>query len=246
MNRCRGVLAGLLALLPVAGAAAHTADCVDLLYFERPPYYQSAPDGSVGGLVATRVAEVVARAGVCARWRLMPANRHLREVERDRRPLCAVGWFRNPERERIGRFSAPLYRDRPLVAVARAGAGLKSHYPSADELLSRRDLILGVRAGFSYGAALDHAIETLGPRRYASTQSVAEQLAMVARGRVDYIFMGREEADHLLADPRWAMLRRVTFGDLPEGNRRYLLCSRRVPAAWLRAVDAEIEAPGQR
>jgi len=230
-------------LLAVAPLVALADDgCLELLYFERPPYYQALPGGAVGGLVASRAAAALEAAGVCYRWRALPAKRHLAEIERNEQAACAVGWFRTAERERYARFSAPLYRDRPLVAVAARAAGLKERYRSAAELLAQGNRVLGLRAGFSYGEELDAAIARIAPRTYTTAKPVVHLLQMLERGRVDFVFMAREEADYLLARGEHPGLMLISFADLPAGNTRHLLCSRRTPEAVLERIDAAIRA----
>jgi len=228
---------GLLALLWAMPAPVYPADCIDLLYFERPPYYRREASGQVGGLVGGRVRDAFDAAGICYRWVRLPANRHLARVRGAHTPVCAVGWFKTPERERFAKFSAPIYQDRSIIALARVAAGLKEHYGSVAELLKRRDWVLGRRAGFSYGARLDAEIASWKPRIYTSTRTDRALIEMLRRKRIDYVFMAREEADLLLRQNAQGVVR-IAFDDLSPGNRRYLLCARAVSDRRLAALDA--------
>ena len=82
-----------------------------LLYQERPPYTMHKSGGAVEGLLAEPVQQAAARAGIVVRWELTPSQRQLLLVQTGQEPVGGVGWFRNPEREKLGRFSRPLYRD---------------------------------------------------------------------------------------------------------------------------------------
>jgi len=232
----------LAAALSTPGeAAAESPECVDLLYFERPPYYQLDVQGQVTGLVAGPAARAFRKAGICYHWLKLPANRHLPRIRKNpQQPVCAVGWFQNSERKKFAQFSLPLYQDKPQVAVARKAAGLKKYYPFAADLLRQKNLVLGLRKGFSYGAHLDAAIARWQPPLYESSRAVSGLLQMLVHRRIDYVFMAREEADYLLRGDASQRLNTIVLGDMPWGNRRYLLCSKNLAESVMTRLNAAI------
>lgn len=234
---CAGVWAGLLGVwLCGWPVAAQAAEPLRLHYFVRPPLYYVDVDGKVRGLAAEPVEKALQRSGLIYRWQETPSNRQLLVVQSGRGQDCAVGWYYTAERAKLGRFSRPVYRSRPIVALVSDRIQLASGGP-VTQLLGRRDAILAVREQFSYGPELDRNIEQLAPRRVSSSQPIAEMMRLLQRGLADYLFASGEEADKLLVPGT----RVVTFSDLRAGEARYLYCSFAVSEQTMAAINRALE-----
>jgi polar amino acid transport system substrate-binding protein len=203
-----------------------------LHYQERPPYYATRADGSVGGLVADPAADALRRAGIAVQWALTPSQRQLALVQSGAGLQCGLGWFRNPERETRGRFSAPLYQDQPLVALARNEA-LQARTTSAAALLQSGSLRLLVKDGYSYGAWLDGLIAQAARPPLRTTVEPLQMSRMLRSGRADWMIVAPEEAQVL--EREGLHLTRLT--DAPDGPTRHLYCSSDVPATWMARID---------
>ncbi|WP_199155855.1 hypothetical protein, partial [Chromobacterium sp. ASV23] len=90
-------------------------------------------------------------------WVLVPANRVLENIKRNNEEICTPGWYKTPEREEYARFSLPIYKDKPLVGLARSDFNFKPGI-SAKELLSSPGIKLLVKQNFSQGAYMDALI----------------------------------------------------------------------------------------
>lgn len=66
---------------------------------------------------------------------------------------------------------------------------------------------------------------------------------MIIGGRFDYMFAVAEEARHIVAeDPEHSgHLTTVEIADAPNGNMRYLMCSKGIDAAMLKKINAAIK-----
>ena len=71
-----------------------------------------------------------------------PPQRQLLLVQTGDAGACGLGWFRNAERERLGRFSRPLYRDLPMGALVRADVPLADGVALATTLASGKQTVL--------------------------------------------------------------------------------------------------------
>ncbi|MDE2428233.1 MAG: hypothetical protein KGM99_05860, partial [Burkholderiales bacterium] len=87
------------------GATCHAEDKITLNYNERPPYIVPAADGSATGLTATPAANAFSTAGIPVTWTKIPPNRQLIVVQENKSANCAIGWFKNSERETFAKFS---------------------------------------------------------------------------------------------------------------------------------------------
>jgi polar amino acid transport system substrate-binding protein len=231
-----------LALSLVQAASGQTPSLLRVIYSERPPYAVTQPGGLVTGLTATPTTQALRAAGIPFQWLLLPSARALAVIKEGQGVDCGIGWFRNPERKAFAQFSKPLYQDRPMVALAHVDVPLRNGDRLADVLASR-ELIVLVKDKFSYGPYIDALLAQLKPTTTTTSVENAQMLQMIERHRVDLMFAAEEEAEQLLqmAGPRGAQaLKVVHFSDVPEGEKRYLMCSKQVPREWLDRIDAAL------
>ena len=70
--------------------------------------------------------------------------------------------------------------------------------------------------------------------------------AQLLLGRIDYMLMADEEVEAVRSALRtdFARLAQIRFEDMPEGQSRYLMCSRAVPSDWLERLNAALSNRG--
>jgi hypothetical protein len=155
---------------------------------------------------------------------------------------CLLGWFKNPERETFARYSIHIYEDKPTIALALAGNGkILADRPLADTLLSA-DLTLLRKKGYSYGRYIDALISKLLPRQDMTDAENVGMLKMIHSRRADYFFISEEEAHGLTTTSGLPQddFKFVRFTDMPTGNKRYLLFSKKVAVEEVARIDAAI------
>ncbi|MCU0969564.1 MAG: hypothetical protein MUF03_12235 [Rubrivivax sp.] len=225
-----------------AAAGPSTASAVVTLHYQdRPPYSAPGAGGVPRGLVADAARSAVEAAGLAVAWSLTPSQRQLALIQQGQGLHCGIGWYRNAEREALGKYSRPLYRDQPLGALARNDAGLVEGMPVGDALSGHAASLL-LKEGYSYGPVLDAAIAALpaAPRRTAAEMT---QIArMLAAGRAGWTIVAPEEAQELLAraDTPVSALRNIRLSQVPSGPTRHLYCNRAVPDDWLSRFDSAL------
>lgn len=230
----------VLLLLSLPSTASELPS-VTLHYQERPPYYQTRPDGGVQGLVVDSLLRALVRASLPYRLVLTPSQRQLLLIEGGQGLDCGIGWFRNPAREAKGRFSAMLYRDQPLGLIARASLG----WPEAigmREALMRSDARLLVKQGFSYGSQFDALLAQRTRPPEASSAEVPVLMRMLHADRADWMPVAPEEGQWLLGLPSDTPIppssfQLLRFADAPPGASRHLYCNKAVPTEWLQRLD---------
>ena len=214
-------------------------------YHERHPYYVSHGKG-VGGIIGDRITFVFEQAGIPLAWQKTPAKRQLDIIKKNSGREGAAGWFKTPKREIFAKFSRPLYQDQPTIALARADQELiQSHRTLADTLVDRRLRLLR-KDGYSYGGFIDRLLDQLQPNQTVTFADNVSMLKMIHIQRVDYLFIAREEADDLMtrAGLPASDFKKITFTDMPEGNRRYILFSRQVEDSTIDRLDRVIRQYG--
>ncbi len=227
---------------PDLPAATPAGDLVTIHYHERPPYYITGPLGAYG-LCADPAKIAFKKAGIPFRWEKTPASRQLDILKANSGRDCLLGWFKNPEREMFARYSIHVYEDRPTIALALAGNGkIIFERPLADTFLSENLMLLRKR-GYSYGRYIDAMISKLQPRQDITDAENIGMLKMIHSRRADYFFISEEEARVLTTTSGLPTsdFQYVHFTDMPTGNKRYLLFSKKVAAAEVARIDAAIK-----
>ncbi|HJV68982.1 transporter substrate-binding domain-containing protein [Ideonella sp.] len=224
-----------------AGALVQAGEVIELYYFERPPYVMRRPGSEdVVGLTATPAAQAFKGAGIAFRWVQLPTVRQLVTLKDSPTPACAVGWFRNAERDQQFKFTKPIYRDRPTVALARAD--FTPPAATLAETLRHPGLAVLVKDGFSYGPLIDGMLAQIRPARVVTSAETQAMARMVAAQRAHLMFAAEEEATYLAeqTDGPAAGLKVVHFTDLPPGERRHILCSKAVPDEVIERLNKAI------
>lgn len=234
---------GCIPLLGITSGAWATEDIV-LNYHERPPYAIAEPDDSAYGVTATPAGDAFKRAGIAFRWAKMPSNRQIILVEKNSGRDCAVGWFKTPEREAFALFTKPIYRDRPWVALAPATFSVR-HGMELSEVLADKTTRLLVRDRYSYGAYIDDLVKRLQPTTVVVTVESQLMIRMLRAGRADITFVPQEEADYLVKEVGLASsdIKVIGFPDIPQGEFRYIMCSKRVGSTVIERLNQAISFP---
>lgn len=233
----------LLLALVVRPAAAQILAPITLAYNDRPPYILSLPDGSAAGLTATPAAQAFKAAGIPVIWKKSPTNRQLAELKENTDRQCAVGWFKNPEREHYLKFTKSIYRDRPTVLIVNRRF---STHPNETllSMLARQNLHVLIKERFSYGQYIDNLLATLKPQTIVTTGENYQMVEMVRIGRADFMFASEEEARYLIEQSKLSQrdLRIVHPPDMPPGEQRYIICSKLVEDEAIARLNAAIAA----
>lgn len=227
--------------VPQGGAADAP---LEILIFERPPYYErGGPDG-FHGLVVDRAVQALKRAEIPFAWVDLQPNGHLRVIQEATHAVCALGWFKKPEREAFGRFSAPIYVDQPQVILARVDNAGVARHDTAASLFADPSLRLGMKLGYALGPTLDALIEENNTPRSTVSQEDSGLVRMLVGRRFDYMVSAYEEADLLIGSMGEAGkdLVAYTLSDLPQGNSRHLICSQATDPAVIDRFDAALAA----
>ena len=237
---------GVLEIPPTNSSVTPNPHLIMVHYHQRSPYYIRDEDG-VHGLCMDPVIKAFETSGLAFQLVETPAKRQLKIIEQNKGRDCIVGWFKIPDREKIGKFTLPIYQDKPMIALAGKHAGLPGKYDSVETILKNRDLTLLRKDGYSYGGFLDEKIDDFKPRQEMTTAENLSMLKMIHSRRADYFFITKEEAKNLLELSGFPLsdFQLVVFSDIPKGNKRYLLCSRQVGDEVIEKLNAALGASAE-
>jgi polar amino acid transport system substrate-binding protein len=214
---------------------------LQVYYFPRPPLYIKAADGTPGGFITEIARLVLNSANVSYKFVEFPSSR-VEPSLKNRDFAVGLGWFKNPTREEWANFSDPIYQDLPSVAIVNNSKLAVTGQETTLTKLLTLNLTMGTIDGFSHGSFADSLITQLNPKTEKLIGEQANLVAMVARGRADFMLLGLEEAGYLLeTSPDLARsLSIVKLTDWPAGNFRYFMFSKAVPQATLTRINQAI------
>lgn len=220
--------------------AAPAGELIMLHYQERPPYSSTTGDGHVQGLLANPAARACQKAQLACTWARTPGQRQLALIQTGQGWDCGLGWFRNTEREALGRFSVALYQDRPFMALARRATPWEPQRSLA-ALLADATLPLLVKEGYSYGALLDGLITRHAAQVRRTSAESQQMVRMIEAGRAAWMIVAPEEAEVLLAEPgpggTQPQLQLHPLPGVPAGQTRHLYCNKAVPEAVMERLN---------
>ncbi|SFM19574.1 MULTISPECIES: substrate-binding periplasmic protein [Rugamonas] len=231
----------------LGASCAVAAPTLTVAWRDKPPYYY-LDHGVAKGFMLQRAKEVFALAGVPARFVQEPQKRIWINFAHGTPNYCSIAWYRLPEREAVAQFSQPLMTDPPqgVLIAPRALARVRTHATLAS-LLADPQLTLGVVDGVSYGPELDALIARSANQIMRRTVTTVNMMRMIAAGRADYMLVDREDWKYASAHAAElnAAVRR-DYADAPPGLKRYLVCSRDVPAEVMNKLNQAIAATAER
>jgi len=220
----------LFSFLSIANIAM-AAEPLKLLYEIRDPISYRDSRGKIIGLVITPTAQAMQNAGISYVWVETPFKRQLNVVEANDEAVCAVGMFKNKDRQKYAKFSHAIFHDtdRPSVILAH-----KDFQPEKSIDLLRTLSLPGIKMlkkdAASYGTVIDDAIER---SRVAIVSTTAESLnmaKMLVAKRADFIFVPEDEALNMIKTiPGGEQLHIFKPLGMPQGPERFLMCSQQVP-----------------
>lgn len=204
-------------------------DRVTIHFHERRPFYMAFGQ-EARGVVATPTSQAFTYADIPFSWQQTPVTRQLDIIRSNMDRSCAVGWFKTAERETFARYSLPIYRDKPFVAITRSNNDLLGSVETLDRVFRERRLKALVKEGYSYGPYIDEHLKRLQPRMISTTADNLSMMKMIQAYRADYYFVTEIEAEDqiLFSGLKRSDFKLVHFDDMPAGNLRYIICSKMV------------------
>ena len=141
------------------------------------------------------------------------------------------------------KFSLPIYRNQPIVVLTNRKQRKRfGSYTTLKEVFSDPSLIMATIRSFSYGRHIDTLIKGIAPRMHVVPAERKQLPRLIDRGRASYLLTAPEEIEMLLAsaDVNVADFLSIPMNDVPAGNQRHLMCSRRVSDETIQAINGSI------
>jgi polar amino acid transport system substrate-binding protein len=241
LRRTPLLLSLLLAALPAARAAGPTL----VLYYEERPPLMSREQNQLIGVEGAPATAALQRAGIEVELREAPVARQVALIDHSTEAACALGLYRTPEREKLGKYSRhPIYTSPPQGLMIRADGRLGAA-PNFAAILGARANILVLRNGYSYGAEADQLLAKAHAKIIRSSDNSLARARLVLKGVADGTLFTAEEGEALIKQlgDEGADLALRHYPDTPPGAGRFFFCSRAVSDSTIRALDGALGPP---
>jgi hypothetical protein len=207
---------------------------VKIMYDIRVPYAMSDKK-SISGFTATPTINALEKANLTYNLLKTPTKRQLAMIEINKEPICGIGWFKNAKREKFGKYTKALYQDNATVIITRAEDSRFDLIYKSIDVIKKKNLKLLLKDGFSYGKFVDDKIKKYKPKTVKSLSNNLNMINMIKGKRADYMFISYEEAYNLFeTDSSLEYSMKIRYlTDMPKGNKRYLLCSKKVSSEFI-------------
>lgn len=240
-QRCFGALFSLGYAL-VVQAAPNEDNAIELLYIERPPFMKTEANGSVGGVVGEPVLRAFTKAGIPFKAIMASPARQLALLKANQGRVCIMGWYKNEERKKFGKYSEVISQDGPMVGLAKPSIEQESS-GTVSQLLKNTNIGVLIKKTIYYGPYLDRQFAQMKADRIESNAEYADLIRLVKNGRAHILFMPQEEAHYYIENGGYAKtdFNVIQFADMPPGEKRHVICSIRVDDATIDKFNAALK-----
>lgn len=218
------------------------AEQVEVFYIEYPPYCETEKDGTPSGIFIDMARRILDRVGVGYRFSSVPPKRIVLEMQKGT-PIVSIGWLRTAEREKIARFSIPVYVNRPVAVFAlREKIEELAQYASFEEMMAGSRLTVGRIDGHSEGEYLDAILHQHKDRNVWVPGDEVQLIKMLVARRFDFTLLPPEEMEVLVrkAGGNTEDFILQPMKDIPTGNARYIMYSKTIDDSLIKQIDKVI------
>ena len=230
----------LLAML--LASAAFAADTpIPLHYSERPPSVTRSPDGSVSGIAATAAMRAFKAAGIPYELQFMSAKHQLVNLQANEEPLCSIAWYKTPEREAFAKFTRPVSQDTQTIALTNINFQAPQH-ATIENLLANPETRILLKQAVVYGSYVETRLSSAKAHVIRTYDEYETIVRAIKNGRADLTFATLEEVDYYAKHLGYpiAAFNVIRFDDVPPGEYRHILCSKKVPDAIIERLNAAL------
>ncbi|WP_432735759.1 substrate-binding periplasmic protein [Maridesulfovibrio sp. FT414] len=218
------VLISFVILITVSLA---TAERIEVGYVEFPPHFFTSQNGTANGTLIELATRIFNKAGIEFEYRRLPAKRILLNLEHGNH-FASVGWFKNPEREKIALYSLPIYVNKPIGLLVLNRESYKFEpYKTLEAVMRSNRFKIGLISGHSGGPYVDPIMEKYPENTITITGSKLQLVKMLKNCRVDGVILAPEEMPLLVQESGYDLddFAHIKMNDIPEGNKRYIVFS---------------------
>nr|BFD32569.1 hypothetical protein GTC16762_21870 [Pigmentibacter ruber] len=185
----------------------------------------------------------------------VPVIRTLQMIKENKVKVCYPLGLRNIEREKIALISKPIYKDKNTIVLYNIDNEKIKLYSNFTEMLKDKNITLLVKIGYSYGKLIDEKLlEYLHYKAFEENKNIGKNinktsddnigmLNQILNKKSDYMLIAKNEIENLIEQNGIykKYLKILEFKDLPEGEYRHLICSKKVGEEVMEKINSRIK-----
>ncbi len=222
----------------------------------RPPYFifDKKNEIPIDGITYKIVRKILNSSNISYEFNNIPLVRAIPAIKENKLKICYPNAVKNKEREEISYFTKPFYKDKKSIIIIKKNNFKFNDYKNFVDILKNNNFNLLLKVGYSYGDYIKKQIYLI--KKYnnsfvenhlpqgiiLSTKDHEKMLYEIKDNIADYMILGRNEAEYFFEkDPVLKnYLEMKELNDFPEGEKRYLMCSKKVGTELIKKIDIEI------
>lgn len=235
--------AAVLLALSASAFQAASAQEITVAWRDNLPY-NFIEQGAEKGFLLARGKRIFEQAQVPARFTMESPRRIWAKFKAGTPKYCSLGRYRIAEREALMQYSLPIQIDPPRIVVAspQAAEQVQAHATLAS-LLGDPALTVAVHGSASFGTQIDALLASPNTRVERRTIELPLMTRLLAANRASFAIVDRYAWQYWSThDPAAKSLVAHEVSDMPAGQKRYLVCSKDIPADVMHRLNTAIRA----
>lgn len=232
-------------------------EAINLNYQPRVPFFieDKKEKYPIDGVIFHIIQNIFNGLNINYKFVNVPVIRTMQMIQENKVKVCYPLGLRNAEREKFALISLPIYKDKNMIIVYNSNNSLIKNYNSFIDMLSDKNITLLLKIGYSYGKVIDNIfLDKLNfknndarmkpPKNiHQTSDDNIGMLNQILNKKSDYMLIAKNEVEDLIStnEVYKKYLKYFEYKDLPEGEYRQLICSKKVGEEVMNKINKKIK-----
>ncbi len=247
----------LLIIMCFSNTVQADTEPINLNYQPRVPFFieDKKEKYPIDGIIFNIIKDIFNGLNINYKFVNVPVIRTMQMIQENKVKVCYPLGLRNAEREKLALISLPIYKDKNMIIVYNSSNNLIKSYSSLSDMLDDKNITLLLKLGYSYGKNIDNQfLEKLNfknndarmkpPKNiHQTSDDNIGMLNQILNKKSDYMLIAKNEVEDLIANNEVfkKYLKYFEFKDLPAGEYRHLICSKKVGEDAMSKINLKIK-----
>ncbi|WGL59481.1 transporter substrate-binding domain-containing protein [Pigmentibacter sp. JX0631] len=210
----------------------------------------------IDGIIFKLIQNIFQDLNIEYKFSNVPVIRTMQMIKENKVKVCYPLGLRNNEREKIAIISKPIYKDKNMIVLYNSDNEKIKNYSNFVEMLKDKNISLLVKIGYSYGKLVDDKLyeyfhykasdnnKNIEKNIHKTSDDNIGMLNQILNKKSDYMLIAKNEIENLIEqNPVYKKYIRIfEFKDLPDGEYRHLICSKKVGEETMEKINLKIKA----
>jgi uncharacterized protein (TIGR02285 family) len=238
---------------------AISTELIYIDYQHRPPFFEnnSSTNKIESGILYKLSKKILDKTKINFEFIETPLPRTITKMKEKKERVCISYALFDAARKEFANYSNPYYKEKRNVIVFRNKDKRFKNNKAIKDLLKKEPVSFLVKRGYSYGAYVDDILqkfksydrnnnynnEALFNNLFITYLDNAGMLKQIEMSRADYMLISLTEYEYL-ENQYNSITKNLSYrfiSDMPEGNKRYFLCSKHIEEETIEVINKAIK-----